>query len=350
MKRINLYLIFMVIFTSTNLISKSWFAKPRSPYTQKVPIIFHKRYDISFWGMEKLHPFDSCKYGKVANFLINSCDIDSERMYEPEMVSDADLLTVHTQEYLNRLNDPAYASRIAEVAPLAWISAKSLQSRLYEPMRYATGGTMLACKLSLTYGWAVNLSGGYHHAKANSGEGFCFFADIPIAVNKLWNQKPNLKVMVIDLDAHQGNGVESIFKDDKRVAVFDVYNSKIYPNDYEVKKYIKYNFPLNSNVWDSEYLALISRHLPKALNEFKPDLIIYNAGTDIFEEDPLGNFKVSAEGIIERDSIVFDMALERNIPITMVLSGGYSTESAKIIGDSLQNILKKPKVRKFVNS
>jgi histone deacetylase 11 len=305
----------------------------------KLPIIFSKHYNITLGGLQRLHPFDTEKYGKVYNYLVEKVGIKESQFYVPPIVSEEDLLSVHTQEYLSSLKQSKNIAKIVEVGILALVPNTILQNSILRPMKYATGGTILGCKLALKYGWAINLSGGYHHAKANSGGGFCIFADIPIAVYKLLNENPQLCILIVDLDAHQGNGYESIFKDDPRVHIFDVYNEDIYPNDYEAKKYIEFDYPLKSYVKDNEYLSLIIQELPKAISKTNPNLIIYNAGTDIFEEDPLGCMSISEAGILKRDEIVFKLAFENKVPIIMLLSGGYTQKSATIIGKSIENIL-----------
>ncbi len=315
--------------------------------TRKLPLIFHKNYDISFLGLEKLHPFDSQKYGKVVNYLIQNAVVNESWFHIPRMVSQEELLTVHTKDYLDSLNKSQVVAKITEIAPLAYVPNFLLQSNLLDSMRLATGGTILGAELALNHGWAINFSGGYHHAKSSNGEGFCVYADIPLAVKQVWKFKSEAKVMIIDLDAHQGNGHEEILKDDKRVIIFDVYNSQVYPNDTEVKKYIKYDYPVKSFIKDSVYLSLVKQELAKAIEKEKPNFIIYNAGTDIFENDPLGEMSVSKSGIIERDQFVFKIALENKIPILMLLSGGYTKESFQIIGESIKNILQSFKLIKF---
>ena len=305
----------------------------------KLPIIFSKRYDISVLGLQKLHPFDSEKYGKIYHYLRQRLGKNAADFYAPEMVSDEDLTLVHSRAYLSSLR---YSSNIAPIVGLelvAWAPNPILQNRLLNPMRYATGGTILGCELALKYGWAINLSGGYHHAKAESGGGFCFFADIPIAVYKLFKQQPDLSILIIDLDAHQGNGYQAIFKDDPRIHMLDVYNAQIYPADFEARRYIKFEYPLQPYIEDQPYLALITTETERAIAAVKPDLIIYNAGSDIFVEDPLGGFNISKAGLIQRDEIVFSLALRFEVPIVMLLSGGYSKQSAAIIGESIENLV-----------
>jgi histone deacetylase 11 len=305
-----------------------------------VPIVFHPYYDISFFGIEKLHPFDTKKYGKIAQHLKNSCNIPFKEFHTPSMITDAELSTIHTTRYLNSLNNSHVIAHIAEMPPLAYLPNFLLHRNMLNSMRYATAGTILGAQLALTHGWAVNLSGGYHHAKDNSGEGFCFFADIPLAIKKVREERPDLKVLIVDLDAHQGNGFESILGTDPLTFIFDMYSNYNYPSDYLARTYIDFNYPLATNIKDDEYLTILKTVLPTAIDSVKPDLIIYNAGTDIFENDPLGKMKISKAGIIERDFFVFSQAQHHHVPLLMVLSGGYSTESADIVGTSIEHIIK----------
>ena len=317
------------------------------PRQKPIAIVYNKNYDVGFWGLEKWHPFDGAKYSKVYAYLqslvFGKFGMPRGRVtfHTPEKVTDQQLRLVHTQEYLKSLKSSAVVARITEVLPLRWLPNFLVQWKVLDPMRYATGGTILGAQLALENGLAINLSGGYHHAKANSGEGFCVFADISIAMATLWQKNPTLKIMIIDLDAHQGNGHESIAKNDPRVTIFDIYNKDVYPNDKAAQKYITFNYPVRSHINDAEYLELLHDELPKALKAAKPDLIIYNAGTDIYEDDPLGRMGVTAQGIIERDSYVITHARACGIPTLMVLSGGYTKKSADIIGKSIENIIKK---------
>lgn len=310
----------------------------------KLPIIFSPRYDIRVLGIEKLHPFDSEKFGKVHRYLVDRVGIDEGAFYAPDPATDDVLLKVHTSNYLDSLNKSVNVALIAEVMVAALLPNRILQKQLLEPIRYATGGTILGAKLAIEREWAINLSGGYHHAKADSGGGFCFFADVPIAVRKMWEETPDRKVLIVDLDAHQGNGNASIFRDDPRVDLFDVYNGLIYPGDYEAAGCVRYNHPVDMSIGDEEYLGLLERELPPAIDESSPGLIIYNAGTDVLTGDPLGGMNITAEGIIRRDGIVFQYAADRRIPILMVLSGGYTRQSAGVIGRSIGNILKNLRV------
>ena len=312
----------------------------------KLPIVYHPDYNISFGGLEKLHPFDSAKYGRVYNYLLTLPGISAQRFYQPkDEITRDELLKVHAAEYLDSLLLSSTVADVTEIEILAQLPNCLLQSSLLKPMRLATRGTVAAAFLALKHGWSINLSGGYHHAKSNKGEGFCVYADIPLACKLVFEEYQGIpdcpkKILIVDLDAHQGNGHEMICGPDERVDIFDIYNGGIYPNDKDAKVFINYDFPVKSGIKDAEYLGILRRELPKAFNKSDPDLIIYNAGTDPFEKDRLGAMGISEKGIIERDRFVFEQAFIRGIPIAMVLSGGYTKDSATIIGHSVQRIIK----------
>lgn len=304
-----------------------------------LPIVYHEDYNIRFLGLEKLHPFDSAKYGKVHEALVNERGLDGHPFHRPAEVTPEQLRLVHTETYLDSLKNSDNVSYIAEVSAIGYLPNRPVQCQLLRPMRLATGGTILAAKLALNEGWAINLGGGYHHAKPDRGEGFCVYADIPIAARVLWQTRPELKVMVVDLDAHQGNGLEMCFSNDVRVSIYDLYNSQVYPRDEDAKAFATVDLPVPSGTAGAEYLALLERTLPDAIEQAAPDILFYNAGSDVFEGDPLGYLKLTREDIIRRDAFVFEQARDRAIPTVMLLSGGYSKESAGIISDSILNLL-----------
>ena len=316
-------------------------AAPVSNRDKKIPIIYSKKYNIKLFGIQKFHSFDTQKYGKVYKYLKHQLGYKKYQFYSPKKVSKAELLTVHTDEYLKSLRKSKNIAEIAEVPFLKYIPNCILRRKILRPMKYATGGTILGADIALKYGYAINLSGGYHHAKSDSGEGFCFYSDIILAVNRLLEYDTVKSILIVDLDAHQGNGYETIIKNKPGIYIFDVYNKDIFPNDEEAVKYIDFNFPVSRLTKDKKYLSIIEIELPEAIEKCKPDFIIYNAGTDIYRGDRLGLLSVSSEGIIKRDDMVFKFAKDRNIPVLMLLSGGYSKKSSGIIGKSLVNIIKK---------
>ncbi|KAL3693221.1 hypothetical protein R1sor_006872 [Riccia sorocarpa] len=249
----------------------------------KVPLIYSSQYNIGFMGLEKLHPFDSGKWGRIRDFLVNEKVLKKESIVEPKEATDDDLLVVHTPQYLKSLESSLTVANIVEV-----------------------GGTILAGKLAKERSWAINLGGGFHHCSGTQGGGFCVYADITLCIQFAFSELGISKVMIIDLDAHQGNGHERDFMDDDRVYILDMYNSQIYPFDQGAKRRI------NQKV-----------ELKIAKDAYKPELILYNAGTDILDGDPLGRLRISPAGIVERDEEVFKFAREVEAPIVMVTSGEF---------------------------
>lgn len=254
-----------------------------------IPIFYREEYDITLFGIEKLHPFDSEKYGKVFNRLVGLNVIQPERTIRPLKPNYEVLLAAHTDRYLQSLRKSGNVARIAEILPLRYLPGKLLYSKVLNPMLYAAGGTLMAANTALHSGWAINLGGGFHHASEDEGGGFCVYADISLAIKVLRDHGHSMdKAMIIDLDAHQGNGHEKDFLEDDSVYILDMYNSNIYPYDFEAKRAINRKIELKTGVADAEYLETLSDELDKAFLEFQPDLILYNAGTDIMTGDPLG--------------------------------------------------------------
>lgn len=320
----------------------------------KIPIIYNKDYDFKFPDeLKEKHPFDGEKYSKIVNDLKgNSSALSNNNFIDPEReIANEELSIVHSKDYLEKyLKEPKTIGAIANVDQLKGCTIDFLEEVLLKPMRLATRGTVIATEMALKYGWAINIGGGYHHAKKEMGEGFCFFADIPLAcLNILKKYGDTTKILIVDLDAHEGNGnADFLGKNPKlknQIKIFDIYGRNNYPSQNQVE-HIEYNHPIfcsdEYDIDDNMYLeTFLKKELLKVLSQFKPDLIIYNAGTDIFDKDPLGKMKVTKEGIIERDEFVFKSAKENNIAISMVLSGGYHKESYKIVSDSLLNLAQK---------
>ncbi|XP_011419318.3 histone deacetylase 11 isoform X2 [Magallana gigas] len=305
------------------------------------PIIYSPEYNIGFLGLEKLHPFDAGKWGKVYGFLKDAGMIRDDTTVRATEATERDLLVVHTKGYLNNLKWSINVAQITEVPPVALLPNFIVQRKVLRPFRYHTGGTILAGKLAQERGWAINIGGGFHHCSADRGGGFCAYADITLSIHFMFDRLQGIsKVLIIDLDAHQGNGHERDFMDDKRVYIMDVYNRGIYPHDGYAKRAINKKVELQHFTDDKVYLALVDKHTNEALDEFQPDAVVYNAGTDILEGDPLGNLSITAQGIIERDRLVFSHVRSRNIPILMVTSGGYQRSTARIIADSVLNLKK----------
>ncbi|XP_010421467.1 PREDICTED: histone deacetylase 2-like isoform X1 [Camelina sativa] len=314
--------------------SKLYFDVPLS----KVSIIYSSAYNISFLGIEKLHPFDSTKWGRVCKFLVSDGFLEEKSIVEPLEASMTDLLVVHSENYLNSLKSSATVARIAEVPLVAFFPNFLVQQKVLYPFRKQVGGTILAAKLATERGWAINIGGGFHHCTAERGGGFCAFADISLCAHFAFLRLRISRVMIIDLDAHQGNGHETDLGDDNRVYILDMYNPEIYPFDYRARRFIDQKVEVVSGTTTEEYLRKLDDALEVASRNFQPELVIYNAGTDILDGDPLGRLKISPDGITSRDEKVFRFAREKNIPLVMLTSGGYMQSSARVIADSIENL------------
>jgi histone deacetylase 11 len=354
-----------------------------APAAAKQPIVYSPGYNVNFYGIHHVHPFDMHKYGKIHAKLCYKFDWSADDFYTPEPISRELLLTVHTPYYLDEMlknqetlayiiqesSYPVFLNKIL-LSLIKQFSIETLEKNLLMPAKLASGGTVLATELAYESGtWAINLGGGYHHAEPEHGDGFCVYADAAIAIKQLWLKDPNLKVMYIDLDAHQGNGVElcladELKKENPRLIVFDVYSGNDYPMDlgtfadvnkraYDIREYIQYNYPLfvdtvhdvynkPNPVGDELYLPIIRNDLKRAIETEKPDFIFYNAGTDPYHKDILGKLGLSYKGILERDYLVWKYARDNNIPLVMTLSGGYTRpklDGVQLISNSIAHCL-----------
>ena len=313
-------------------------------------IVYSPHYDFHFYGIEKFHPFDGRKFSRAWKEIIQG--FDSERSWwlcPSALVNGDDLRRVHTEDYLELLKSPTYVAQALELpvlASLASVYPQFFEKHVLQPMRLATQGTILATEAALQGQIAINLGGGYHHARRNNGEGFCIYSDVAIAIAKLRNDgilEKDDRVLIVDLDVHQSNGLERIFYNDKTVYILDMYNQEIYPQDRWAQNRINCDIRLSTGTKDQEYLTYLTRYLPHALEELKKQgkirLAFYIAGTDIYRGDQIGHLNISSEGVFKRDAYVFDILTSESVPWVMVLGGGYSKESYHLVAESVRYIL-----------
>ncbi|XP_078439338.1 histone deacetylase 2 isoform X3 [Wolffia australiana] len=294
----------------------------------KAPVVYSSSYDIAFMGIEKLHPFDSSKWGRICQFLISEGILDKDRIVEPLEASREDLL-VHELGLLT--------------GPFRNISRQPQEQ--FNSRHYHRGPSRcITPQLSSTAEGPTPLpeTGGRYHLGGKVGQRTGLG-------NQCWRWIPSLfreqRVMIIDLDAHQGNGHEIDFSSDGRVYILDMYNAGIYPFDYEARRYIHQRVELSSGTKTEEYLELLERALAVARNKFDPELVVYNAGTDILDGDSLGQLKVSPDGVKLRDEMVFRFARDKNSPVVMLTSGGYMKSSARVVANSIINLTAKGLVK-----
>jgi histone deacetylase 11 len=301
-----------------------------------IPIIYHPKYNITVFGLERLHPFDGLKYRRIHDALIADGIRKPADFTRPRPLRRDDLERVHTPEYLRSLRSSKVLAEILGVPVLARIPAAFTDWRVLSPMRWATSGTTLACREALEHGLAINLAGGYHHAAASWGEGFCAYADIPLAAATLHAEGLIERVLIVDLDAHQGNGTAATIRDWPWASILDVFEDDLYPIPKQPEDF---PIPIHAGLTGAEYLAIVDDWLPRALDAVRPDLVIYNAGSDPYVEDPLTRLRLSRSDVADRDLLVATLVRERGIPMAMVLSGGYAKESWRVHADGIEAIL-----------
>jgi histone deacetylase 11 len=312
-------------------------------------IVYSPKADVGWPGIKRLHPFDGQKYSRAWKLLEESYGTSLKRLTvdpSPWLKRTTELLPeVHTAAYLASLKSPKTIAGIVEIPPLQWVPSILLRLGILNPMLVSCAGACAAAEIAFDEGFALNFGGGYHHACADHGEGFCVFNDIALArrhLIKVGLLRPDDGVWIIDLDAHRGNGNEDIFLSNTNVHFLDMYNSAAYPgplNDKVRFAYLK-GVPEHMGVAPADrpkrstelYLKLLKAELANFIAASpRPKIVFYNAGTDIVVDDPLGRLSVSDEGVGERDRHVIRTLRELGLPTVMLTSGGYTDKSHRLI-------------------
>jgi len=274
-------------------------------------VIYHPRYDLNLGA----HVFPSQKFRLIQEFLLTQEIAASEDFAEPAPAADEDLLRVHTPEWVGKLkNGNLTASEIMKLEV-------PYSPELAEAVWLAAGGSILAGQLALRNGFACNLSGGFHHAYADHGEGFCAIHDVAVAIRRLQADNSIKKAMVVDTDVHHGNGTAHIFRDDSSVFTLSIHQENNYPAH---KPPSDLDLPLDDWVEDEEYLATLLPAVARVFDSFCPEILFYVGGADPYQEDQLGGLRLSKSGLKARDKGVFFAARSRNIPVATTLAGGYA--------------------------
>lgn len=282
----------------------------------ELPVVNHKDYVAK---IQDDHRFPIKKFGELANYLIHKKVVT--KFYEPKPCSFETLKEAHSEKYILDIQNKTLVEN--EVKKIGFPLNDSVVRRSF----IATGGTVLAAKLAINYGMACNTAGGSHHANYNGGAGYCVFNDVAVAAKYLLNRGLANKILIVDLDVHQGNGSSEIFKKNNNVFTFSMHSKTNYPAK---KAKSDLDIELNDNLEDKDYLNILKVNLNE-LNELSFDFIFYIAGVDIHYNDRLGKLKISDEGINIRDNIVIDNFFSKKVPICGVLGGGYNKDFNKLI-------------------
>jgi acetoin utilization deacetylase AcuC-like enzyme len=274
-------------------------------------VVYHPRYDLNLG----VHVFPSQKFRLIAEKLVSSGVADASDFLRPEPASDADLLRVHTAAWIHKLRTGRLTA--SEIMKLEVPYSKELAEAVW----LAAGGTILAAQTALRDGFGSNLSGGFHHAYANHGEGFCAIHDVAVAVRRLQADGAIKKAMIVDTDVHHGNGTAAIFSGDSSVFTISIHQLNNYPAH---KPPSSVDLNMADGIGDDEYLAALIPVVQRKLNEFQPDMLFYVGGADPYEEDQLGGLSLTKAGLKSRDRQVFEAARSRAIPVATALAGGYA--------------------------
>ena len=269
------------------------------------------------------HRFPMQKYELLPQQLLYEGTIEESNFFHPQRLTDEEILLTHTKEYLNQLQSLNLSRKQARAIGFP------IRADLIERGRHIAHGTYECAEFALEHGVSMNIAGGTHHAYADHGEGFCVFNDFAIAANMLLNRNNDInKILIVDLDVHQGNGTAKIFAGNDRVFTFSMHGDRNYPLRKEVSDL---DIPLPDDTGDEFYLTQLEYHLPKMISSFQPDFVFYLSGVDILKSDKLGRLSVSINGCKMRDQFVLETCKKLGLPVAISMGGGYSERLATII-------------------
>jgi len=281
-----------------------------------LPVVNHEDY---FAKIGDDHKFPINKFGELANYLIKNKIV--KKFHKPYPCSDETLKRAHSEKYIKDIKNKTLDENGVKKIGFPLVDSVVQRSLV------ATGGTVLAAKLAISNRLACNTAGGSHHATFDSGAGYCVFNDVAVAAQYLLDRGLAKKILIVDLDVHQGNGNSDIFINNKSVFTFSMHSKSNYP----AKKSISdLDVELEDNIEDLEYLNSLKSCLGQ-LNKEKFDFVFYIAGVDVHFNDRLGKLKISDEGIKTRDEIVIENFFSKNIPLCGVLGGGYNKDFNKLV-------------------
>ncbi|HEY1206425.1 MAG: histone deacetylase [Bryobacteraceae bacterium] len=276
-------------------------------------LVYHPGYDLNLGE----HVFPSHKYRLIRERLLADAFATPEDFVQPAPAPDEDILAVHNPDWVHRL----------KTGTLTYYDILKLEvpysRKMVEAFWLAAGGATLAARLALAEGVGFNLGGGFHHAFADHGEGFCAIHDVAVAIRRLQKDGLIRRAMIVDCDVHHGNGTAAIFAADPSVFTLSIHQLNNYPTE---KPPSDIDINLADETGDDEYLERLRAALVPALAEFHPDLLMYVSGADPYYQDQLGGLSLTMEGLSARDRLVFFCALMHRVPVAVALAGGYAVE------------------------
>ena len=297
------------------------------PFLKKGRFPFKFIYTEDYWMIDlRNHVFPLEKYRLIYEKLLFS-GAKKDDFLPPQPATEDDV--VHTSRYVNKLKSGGLSHREVLALELPY------SPELFEFALLYVGGTITTAEQALRDGLAVHIGGGFHHAFADHGEGFCILNDVAVAVEKLKKEEKIKKAMVVDVDVHQGNGTASILGGRNYVYTFSIHQMDLYPAE-------KASGSLDVGLWsgdgDETYLSSIKAHFPRIYQEFQPDIVFYLAGADPYEKDQLGGLRLTKDGLKERGEIIIGQARRLKIPVAVLLAGGYAHDVQDTVAIHLNTV------------
>ena len=284
-----------------------------------IPIAFDPIYVLP---LPENHRFPMEKYDLLPKQLVHEGTCDPEDFFSPLAVDDQIVKVIHQKEYVDRLKNMKLD--ISEVRKIGFPISQQLVEREF----IIAGGTIEGALKSLESGISFNIAGGTHHAHSSHGEAFCMLNDQAISARYLLDHQHAKKVLIIDLDVHQGNGTAEIFKKEERVFTFSMHGKKNYPFK---KENSDWDIALEDDTGDEVYLNLLNDTLPRLFERADPDFVFYLSGVDVVDTDRLGRLGLSIEGCKKRDEQVLKFCHKLSLPAQCSMGGGYSKDIKLII-------------------
>lgn len=283
-----------------------------------VPLVYSPHYSFEFPAR---HRFPMAKFGLLHSYLKEQGIISASNLFRPGVARNDILELAHCSEYLKRFSAGNMTDKEVRRMGLPWSEALRRRTLI------SPNGTLLAANLALYHGIACHLAGGTHHAHHNFASGYCILNDLAVASLALLRQAKVKRVLIFDCDVHQGDGTATILKEVEEITTCSIHCEKNFP---QRKAQSDIDVNVIPQARDDDYLGLVESTLQTALKLSQPDLVIYDAGVDIYQHDPLGLLNVSLDGIRQRDAYVIKTVREANIPIATVIGGGYDQDQTAL--------------------
>ena len=279
---------------------------------KKLNVVYNDNYDIP---LPEGHRFVGTKFSDLYNFIKNSNLYTNLTIHQSKSAPINGIQVVHNRDYVMSVKEGNLSRDQERRINLPWSEKLAKRSFL------AIQGTLQTSQLALDYGIACHLAGGTHHAFKDCGSGFCVFNDLAYASITLLNQEKINKILILDLDVHQGDGTASICENIDNIFTCSIHCKNNFPFD---KKNSNLDVPIDDEVNDVKYINILTKTLDQIESNFTPDIVFYDAGVDVHSNDDLGNLNLTDDGIKKRDEIVCEYFKEKKIPLCTVIGGGYS--------------------------